>query len=50
LTNDWQHTTMILPPGTWADEFNGDVVSGEVLLASLFQKFPAALLVRKEKD
>jgi (1->4)-alpha-D-glucan 1-alpha-D-glucosylmutase len=50
LNGDWQDTALELPAGRWSDEISGQAFTGMVPLAELFQKFPAALLVRKEND
>lgn len=49
LKNDWQGTTLKLPAGNWRNEFTGEDFTGEIRLEDLFQVFPVALLVRKEK-
>jgi (1->4)-alpha-D-glucan 1-alpha-D-glucosylmutase len=48
--NDWQSTSLKLPAGNWRNEFTGENFSGEARAENLFQKFPVALLVRKEND
>jgi (1->4)-alpha-D-glucan 1-alpha-D-glucosylmutase len=48
LNNDWQDTVMELPPGIWRNEFTGETFNGEMRMDNFFQKFPVALLVRKE--
>jgi (1->4)-alpha-D-glucan 1-alpha-D-glucosylmutase len=48
LNNDWQDTVLELPAGSWRNEFTGEISSGEIRMSNLFQKFPVALLVRKE--
>lgn len=50
LNHDWQDTTLKLPAGDWHDEYGGEIFSGEIRLDKLFQKFPVALLVRKENN
>jgi (1->4)-alpha-D-glucan 1-alpha-D-glucosylmutase len=50
LNGDWQDTVLELPAGIWVEEFSGHTFSGIVRLAELLQKFPAALLVRKENE
>ena len=47
---DWQDTTVTLPPGRWCDACSGQNFSDTVRMADLFQKFPVALLVRKETE
>lgn len=49
LDGQWQDTALILP-GAWRNEFTGETFTGETHLETLFQKFPVALLVRKEND
>jgi (1->4)-alpha-D-glucan 1-alpha-D-glucosylmutase len=48
LNNDWQDTLLDLPVGDWHSEFTGDIFQGEIDMEKLFQKFPVALLFRKE--
>jgi (1->4)-alpha-D-glucan 1-alpha-D-glucosylmutase len=48
--NDRQSTSLKLPAGNWRNEFTGENFSGEARAENLFQKFPVALLVRKEND
>jgi (1->4)-alpha-D-glucan 1-alpha-D-glucosylmutase len=50
LNQDWQNTSIELPPGKWRNEFTGENFSGEVRVENLFQKFPVALLAKKEGD
>ncbi|HSY74669.1 MAG TPA: malto-oligosyltrehalose synthase, partial [Dongiaceae bacterium] len=50
LNNDWQDTSLELPPGNWRDEFGGENFTGEIRAENLFQKFPVALLARKENE
>ena len=50
LNNDWQDTRLELPAGNWHNEFTGDDFRGEIHMTKLFQKFPVALLFRKEND
>lgn len=47
LNNDWQDTALQLP-GHWRNEFTGESYADEIRMENLFQKFPVALLVRKE--
>ncbi|HEU6447854.1 MAG TPA: malto-oligosyltrehalose synthase [Verrucomicrobiae bacterium] len=37
-----------LPKGNWRNELTGDIFSGEIAAAKLFEKFPVALLVKGE--
>lgn len=46
--SDWQNTSLELPAGNWRDEFTGENFSGELRMENLFQKFPVALLAKKE--
>ena len=48
LNNDWQDTTLELPPGDWCNEFTGEPCTGRIGIGSIFEKFPVALLTRKE--
>jgi (1->4)-alpha-D-glucan 1-alpha-D-glucosylmutase len=48
LKNDWQGTSLDLPPGNWSNEFAGENHGGEASVERLLQKFPVALLARKE--
>ena len=50
LNNDWQDTGLELPEADWRNEFTGETLSGKIRMGNLFQKFPVALLVRKEND
>ena len=50
LNNDWQNTTLELPPGNWRNEFTGEPCGGRIGIESLFEKFPVALLIRKENQ
>ena len=46
LNNDWQDTTIEIPPGKWRNLFTGDAVAaGRRSLAELLRRFPVALLV-----
>jgi len=49
LKNDWADTTLSLPAGNWHNEFTSEVLSGTLNAAAFFQKFPVALLTRKER-
>ncbi|MFD4182520.1 malto-oligosyltrehalose synthase, partial [Rhodococcus sp. NPDC058514] len=42
----WRDTSVSLPPGTWIDRLTGQVLTGEVQVAALFDRLPVALLVR----
>jgi (1->4)-alpha-D-glucan 1-alpha-D-glucosylmutase len=48
LKNAWGATSLKLPRGNWRNEFTGENFSEKVLLRELFQKFPIALLLKKE--
>ncbi len=48
LNNDWQNTSLELPPGNWRNEFTGENFTGEIRAKNLFRKFPVALLAKKE--
>ena len=50
LKNDWQDTLLPLPPGNWHHEFTGGKFSKTTPAGKLFQKFPVALLIRKENE
>jgi (1->4)-alpha-D-glucan 1-alpha-D-glucosylmutase len=50
LDNDWQNAELKLPAGNWRNEFTGENFNGEICAKNLFQKFPVALLSRKEDD
>jgi (1->4)-alpha-D-glucan 1-alpha-D-glucosylmutase len=50
LNGDWQDTAIELPAGSWRNEFTGEDFAGKCEVRILFQKFPVALLVRKEHD
>ncbi|MGA2869474.1 MAG: malto-oligosyltrehalose synthase, partial [Verrucomicrobiota bacterium] len=50
LKNDWQDTLLPLPPGNWHHEFTGEKFSKAIQADRLFQKFPVALLIRKENE
>jgi (1->4)-alpha-D-glucan 1-alpha-D-glucosylmutase len=48
---DWADTALALPPGNWRDELTGESFpEGAATLSALLQKFPVALLVRKENE
>jgi (1->4)-alpha-D-glucan 1-alpha-D-glucosylmutase len=50
LAGDWADTELQLPGGEWHNEFTGETVAGSsIKLAELLQRFPVALLTRKEK-
>ncbi len=44
LGDDWQGTTLPLPPGAWRDAMTGERFEGEVPLPALLRRFPVALL------
>jgi (1->4)-alpha-D-glucan 1-alpha-D-glucosylmutase len=45
LNNDWQDTTIEIPPGKWRNLFTGDAVAaGRRSLSELLRRFPVALL------
>ncbi|MBI3879629.1 MAG: malto-oligosyltrehalose synthase [Verrucomicrobia bacterium] len=49
VKGDWADTALDLLPGEWRNEFTDEHLrSASVNLAELFQKFPVALLTRKE--
>jgi (1->4)-alpha-D-glucan 1-alpha-D-glucosylmutase len=48
LGNDWQDTSLELPPGNWRNEFTTENFGGKIRVENLFRKFPVALLVKKE--
>ena len=50
LNNDWQNTTLELPPGNWRNEFTGEPQAGRIRIESIFEKFPVALLTRKDEQ
>ena len=50
LNNDWQNTTLKLPPSNWRNEFTGESCTGRIRIDSLFKKFPVALLTQKENQ
>jgi (1->4)-alpha-D-glucan 1-alpha-D-glucosylmutase len=50
LKNDWQNTSLELPPGKWRNEFTGESLSGELRMENMFRKFPVALLAKREDD
>jgi len=48
LDGDWKNTILALPPGNWKNQFTGETHSaGELPAATLFQKFPVALLTKE---
>jgi (1->4)-alpha-D-glucan 1-alpha-D-glucosylmutase len=51
LHDDWRDTTLPMPPGVWHNELTGETLPpGSVRLSALLDKFPVALLLRKEKS
>jgi (1->4)-alpha-D-glucan 1-alpha-D-glucosylmutase len=48
LNNDWADTSLTLPRGIWHNEFTEEELSGTLNAETLFQRFPVALLTRKE--
>jgi len=49
LGGNWADTILRMPGGPWHNELTGDVVrGGQVLLRDLLERFPVALLLRKE--
>jgi (1->4)-alpha-D-glucan 1-alpha-D-glucosylmutase len=48
LNGMWDQTTLKLPAGLWHAEFTGEVFQDEVMLETLFRRFPVALLVQKD--
>jgi (1->4)-alpha-D-glucan 1-alpha-D-glucosylmutase len=44
LSNDWQGTTLQLPPGRWHNELTEDNFEGKVQMKELLRRFPVALL------
>ncbi len=50
LNNDWQDTTLELPPGNWHNEFTSELHKGKIQIEHFFDKFPVALLVLKENQ
>ncbi len=46
LAGAWRDTTVDLPPGEWRNLLTGEQAAGEVTLAQLLGRFPAALLER----
>jgi (1->4)-alpha-D-glucan 1-alpha-D-glucosylmutase len=50
LNKGWQDTSLELPSGNWRNEFTGENFGGKISVKKLFQKFPVALLVKKEDD
>ena len=50
LANEWANTLLAFPEGDWRNELTGETITGgECNLAGLLNKFPVALLSRKEK-
>jgi (1->4)-alpha-D-glucan 1-alpha-D-glucosylmutase len=48
LANDWQDTTLDIPPGSWENALTGDrLEGGAVRLVDLLARFPVALLERR---
>ena len=48
VANAWGNTAVNLPEGTWTNRLTGESISGgSVRLASIFAKFPVALLVKE---
>ena len=39
--------TLVLPKGSWRNEFTGEIFKGEVSTENLLKKFPVALLVQE---
>ncbi len=49
LHEDWGDTALAMPPGNWENELTGETVPpGNAPLSVLLEKFPVALLLRKE--
>ncbi|MEJ6020525.1 malto-oligosyltrehalose synthase [Corynebacterium sp. H113] len=46
----WGDTTVTLPDGFWTDRFTGRTWSGTVVVSSMFDTYPVALLVAEEVD
>ncbi len=44
----WEDTTVTLPEGFWTDRFTGRTWSSTIAVASMFDTYPLALLVRNE--
>ncbi|MFO7728394.1 MAG: malto-oligosyltrehalose synthase [Desulfonatronovibrio sp.] len=50
LNNNWEDTSLELPPGAWSNILTGERFPGGAKeLARLLDKFPAALLIKDEK-
>lgn len=48
LNGDWKNTAITLPPGSWKNEFTGEIYQAANLPAAiLFKNFPVALLVKE---
>jgi (1->4)-alpha-D-glucan 1-alpha-D-glucosylmutase len=48
LNGMWDQTSINLPAGRWHAEFSGELFQDEVMLETLFRRFPVALLVQKD--
>ncbi|HUN57965.1 MAG TPA: malto-oligosyltrehalose synthase [Candidatus Binataceae bacterium] len=49
LNGGWKNTTLSLPEGVWRNEFTGGRANGgDAAIATLFDKFPVALLSREK--
>lgn len=47
LREEWEDTTLELPPGRWRNELTGDDAEGQVRLSELLARFPVAFLFAK---
>lgn len=51
LGGTWKDTTVVLPPGRWANRLtNAELEGGRVTIKSLLEDFPVALLVKNDED